>query len=159
MRAFCVTKIHGLPSVLYRCKWSKLKKIHLERVLQMIITKISLFFATITEFDVLKALFSTLLGLTFTSMYSVYNALCPVWNTGCVITVPIFWGQARFQLFGVIGILLGWIAFCLYLCFGLKTTIWFVIGCFLFVMITFAFQMLAGICKRIFNNKDNKYSL
>ncbi|MHA4169883.1 hypothetical protein [Bacillus cereus] len=125
----------------------------------MIITKISLFFASITEFDVLKVLFSTLLGLTFTSMYSVYNALCPVWNTGCEITAPIFWGQARFQLFGVIGILLGWIAFCLYLCFGLKTTICFVISCFLFLIITFAFQMLAGIFERIFKNKDNDFTL
>lgn len=125
----------------------------------MIITKISLFFSSITEFEVLKLVFFSLVGLTVTSTYSVYNALCPVWNTGCEITAPIFWGQARFQSFGVIATLLGWIEFWVYLCFGSKLTVLCAISFFLVLIIIFVFQMLAGIWKRYVMNKDNDINI
>ncbi|WP_410985461.1 hypothetical protein [Bacillus cereus] len=123
------------------------------------LTNILLFFASFTKFEVLKALFIPLGVFTFNSMYSTYNALSPALNAGSDITVPLVWVQARFQIFGVIASFLSWIAYWLYFCFDLKTTIWFVIGCFLFLIITFAFQMLAGILKRIFKDKDNDFSL
>lgn len=125
----------------------------------MIASTILAFFATMSKFEVLKFLFFSLIGLTITITSSLYIALCPTLNTGGTITVPVFWENARFQLFGALAVILGWIIFWLYLFFGFKVTFWCVIIFLLFLALHFALQKLANYVKRKFSEQNNDLNI
>ncbi|KAB2397325.1 hypothetical protein [Bacillus cereus] len=120
---------------------------------------ILLLLAAISKVEVLKHLFFSLSGLTITSAYSLYIALCPTLNTGCAITLPVIWKYARFQLFGAIAIAFGWFTFGVSIIFGFKAAFVITIFFSLFLALHFALQKLAGYVKRKISKENDNLNI
>lgn len=62
---------------------------------------------TLKPFLTRKKIIGLLLGWLGTCIYSIYNVLCPLFNTGTSFSIPVFWTLIKFQSFGMLAIILG----------------------------------------------------
>ncbi|MEW9577335.1 hypothetical protein U9K47_18580 [Bacillus toyonensis] len=62
---------------------------------------------TLKPFLTRKKIISLLLGWLGSCIYSIYNVLCPQFNTGTSFSIPVFWPVIKFQSFGMLVIILG----------------------------------------------------
>ncbi|PGE83683.1 hypothetical protein COM75_30940 [Bacillus toyonensis] len=62
---------------------------------------------TLKPFLTRKKIISVLLTWLCSSIYSIYNVLCPLFNTGTSFSIPAFWPIIKFQSFGMLASILG----------------------------------------------------